>query len=156
MPSTGSSKARPVLRWQDWRIEPMRFGVRRRRRRPAGAILRWKSFSTPFSRSLCSASLADFEESRGPLASVYIFRHDNVFDTATPALDQCVPQQSRTRCPIGVPDCNRSAIHIQPLVGNSELVTAVQHLDRESFVQFPQSYLFLFDSSAFFLLGFCF
>ena len=49
------------------------------------------------------------------------------------------PTQARAAHAVGVADRDRAAVDVEQIVGDAELVLAVEHLDRERLVQFPQA-----------------
>src|SRR5690242_1660958 len=100
---------------------------------------RWKNHLRP-GRSASSGfrKSNDLKQTRGPLASTHTHRNDDVLDSPSAALNQGVPCQASAADTVWVPNRNCAAVDIEPVVGNAELVRAIQHLHRKSFVQLPQ------------------
>ena len=67
---------------------------------------------------------------------------------ATLAFDQCVTDQPAATYAVGVADCNGTAIDIEPIIRNAELVATVNDLHGEGFVQLPQVDVFDFQAGA--------
>src|SRR5215472_9733018 len=65
--------------------------------------------------------------------------HHGPPDTAPLALDQRVADHARTRHPIWVADRDRAAVDIVPLGIDAEPVSAKESLNRECFVELPQT-----------------
>ena len=80
----------------------------------------------------------DFEQTRRAHSAADAHGDDDMFRAAALAFDQCVARQTCAAHSVGVADRDRAAVHIQDLVGNAELVLAIEHLDREGLVQLPQ------------------
>ena len=64
---------------------------------------------------------------------------DDIFGAAALAFDQRVAGEARARHAVGVADRDGAAVDVEDVVGDAELVAAVEHLDRERLVQFPQA-----------------
>ncbi len=62
-----------------------------------------------------------------------------IFHAAPLALDQRVTGEPRARHAVRMPDGDRAAVDIEPIVGNAQLVAAVDDLHRERLVQLPQA-----------------
>src|SRR5690606_37954281 len=64
---------------------------------------------------------------------------DHVFHAAALPLDQGVPDHAGARHAIGMADGDRAAVDVQALIGNAELVAAVDHLHGEGLIQLPEA-----------------
>src|SRR4051794_28654154 len=79
-----------------------------------------------------------FEQSRGAHAAADAHRHHRELRAAPLAFDERVPGKPRPGHAVRMADRDRTAIHVEPVVGNAELVAAVDDLDRERLVELPQ------------------
>jgi hypothetical protein len=84
----------------------------------------------------CKAS-DHLEQSGGTHATTDAHGHHHVLDAAAPALDQRMTDQAAAGHAIRVTDRDLSAVYVQALVGNAELVAAIDHLHRKGLVQLP-------------------
>src|ERR1043165_8028154 len=82
--------------------------------------------------------LHDFEEPRGAHAAADAHRDHREFRTAPFALDQRVPGEPRAGHAVWMAERDRPAVHVEPVIGDAELVAAVDHLHGEGLVEFPQ------------------
>ena len=85
-----------------------------------------------------SERLHHLEQAGCAHAAADTHRDDNVPGAATPTLDQGVADQTRARHPVRVADRDRPAVDIEDLIGDAELVTAVESLHGKRLVEFPK------------------
>src|SRR5262245_31173995 len=76
-------------------------------------------------------SSSDFEESGSTLPAPDAHRHDHVLHAPALAFDQRMPDQPRAGDAVRMADRDRAAVHVERIVGDAELVAAIDHLDRE-------------------------
>src|SRR6185436_10443539 len=79
-----------------------------------------------------------FEETGGAHAAADAHRYDHKLRLATLALDECMADEARAAHPVGMAERDGAAVHVEALVRDADAVAAVNHLDREGFVQLPQ------------------
>src|SRR5579862_9552488 len=77
------------------------------------------------------ALLHDLEEARGAHAAADAHGHDDVLGLAPAALDEDMAGAARAGHAEGMADRDRAAVDVQLVVGNAELVAAVEHLHGE-------------------------
>src|SRR5438552_11953938 len=80
----------------------------------------------------------DFKQTRRAHAAADAHCHHAVFRFAPPALDQEV---AREPCPghaVGMTDGDRTAIDVELVRINAELVAAIDHLHRVGFIELPE------------------
>ena len=63
---------------------------------------------------------------------------DHVLRAPALALDEGVADHARARHAVRVADGDGAAVHVEPVIGDAQLVAAVHHLHREGLVQLPQ------------------
>src|SRR5262249_7003936 len=73
---------------------------------------------------------------------------DNVAHSAAAALEQSVADQPRTADSIRMSDGDRSAIHVEAIVGNAQPIRAIQNLHGECLIQLPETDILDVESSA--------
>src|SRR5258708_34737995 len=78
------------------------------------------------------------EQAGGAHAAADAHRDDDVLGLAATALDQGVAGAARAGHAEGMANRDRAAIDVELVVGNAELVAAVEHLHREGLVQLPE------------------
>src|SRR5690242_18576014 len=83
-------------------------------------------------------SMGDFERSGGTPAAAAAHGADGMFRLAPPALDQRGAGQASTGHAIGMADGNRTAVDVELVRVDAELVAAIDHLHREGFVELPE------------------
>src|SRR3954451_9669861 len=83
-------------------------------------------------------ALDDFKQPRRPHAAADAHRHHHQLRAAALAFDERVADQARTRHAVGMADRDGAAVHVEPLIRDTELVAAVDHLYRERLVQLPE------------------
>ena len=71
-------------------------------------------------------------------AAAYAHGHANALRAAAFTFDQRVAGQALPSDAIGVADSNRTAVDVELVHRNTQLVGAVQHLHGEGFVEFPK------------------
>src|SRR4051812_31891052 len=79
-----------------------------------------------------------FEQAGGAHPTTDAHRDHDELGAAAPALDERVPGETGARHPIGMAERDGAAVHVEPLVGNAQLVATVDHLHGEGFVELPQ------------------
>src|SRR5665213_3185625 len=85
---------------------------------------------------LASAS-PHLEETGGTHAAADAHRDDDVFDVAPLAFQERVHRHAGAAQAVRVTDRDRAAVDVEALVGNAQLVAAVDGLHGEGFVEFP-------------------
>src|SRR5271168_2447277 len=86
-------------------------------------------------RSSRARSVDDFKESRGSHTPTDTHGDNGVFGLAPATFDQSMASETRTGHAIGMPYCNRTAVDIELLGIDTELVAAVDYLNGERFVE---------------------
>src|SRR5262245_29141709 len=82
--------------------------------------------------------LHDLEQAGSAHAAADAHGDDHVLGPAPAAFDQDVAGAARAGHAEGMADRDRAAVDVELLVGNAELVAAVEHLHREGLVQLPE------------------
>src|SRR5262245_12872393 len=82
--------------------------------------------------------LHDLEQAGSAHAAADAHGDDHVLGLAAAAFDQDMAGAARAGHAEGMADRDRAAVDVELLVGDAELVAAVEHLHREGLVQFPQ------------------
>jgi len=72
------------------------------------------------------SALNDLEQRRGALPSTHAHRHDDVLDASPAPFDQSVADQASAAYSIGMSNGNRSAVDIEPVGRDAELVGAMK------------------------------
>src|ERR1700738_1527398 len=78
------------------------------------------------------------EQAGGALPAADAHRDHHEFGTAPLAFDERVSGETCTADAIGMTHGNGTAVDVQPLIGNAQLISAIEDLAGERFVQFPQ------------------
>src|ERR1700733_5971795 len=86
-----------------------------------------------------SVRLGDFEQSGRAHAAADAHRHHDIARAAAFALDQGVTGHARAAHAIRMADRDRAAVDIELVVVDAEPVAAVENLDCEGFVEFPEA-----------------
>jgi hypothetical protein len=81
----------------------------------------------------------NLEQSGRAHAAADAHRDDDILGAAALAFDQRRGRSARAGHAVGVADRDRAAVDVEPVVGDAELVLAVEHLHREGLVQLPQA-----------------
>src|ERR1700716_4057778 len=92
-------------------------------------------FNSNNSRTPISSHL---EQAGGALPAADAHRDDHQFGAAALAFDERVSGKTGTADPVGMTHGNGAAVDVQPLIGNAQLISAVEDLAGEGLVQFPQ------------------
>src|SRR6185295_8763488 len=102
---------------------------------------RFSSLDThpPHRRNEASCQLNYFEQTSSTHASADAHGYNDVRCAAAFALDQCVSDEAATSHPIRMAHCNRTAVDVQPVIGDTKLVATVNHLHSKRLIQFPQA-----------------
>mmetsp|Transcript_21061 Transcript_21061/g.81578 ORF Transcript_21061/g.81578 Transcript_21061/m.81578 type:complete len:451 (-) Transcript_21061:3205-4557(-) len=85
-----------------------------------------------------SGSLEHFEHAGRAHAAADAHRHADTLGTAALAFDEGVAGQALARHTVGVADRDRAAVDVELVHRDAQCVGAVQHLNREGLVEFPQ------------------
>src|SRR5262245_59372166 len=80
-----------------------------------------------------------FEQARRAHAAADAHRHHHQLGAAALALDQRVADEARAAHAVGVAERDRAAVDVEALVGNADVVAAIEHLYRERLVQLHRS-----------------
>src|SRR5882757_8065178 len=83
-------------------------------------------------------SIHHLEQAGRAHAAADAHRHHDVLGLAAAALDQSMAGAARAGHAEGMADRDRAAVDVELVVGNAELVAAVEHLHGEGLVQLPQ------------------
>src|SRR5688572_14887411 len=88
--------------------------------------------------SLPCMVLVHLEQPRRAHPAADAHGHDDVLDTAPPPLDQRMAHEARSAHAERVPDRDRAAVDVEPLVVDPETIATVERLHRKSLVQLPE------------------
>src|SRR6056297_3341890 len=80
----------------------------------------------------------DFEQTGGTLPAADTHRHHTPFRPTASPFEQEMPGHPSTRHAVGMTNRNRPAVHVQTVVRNAKLVTAIEQLGGKGLVDFPQ------------------
>src|SRR5271169_1447991 len=83
-------------------------------------------------------SVDDFKQTRRAHAAADAHGHHAVFRLAPPPFDQEMAGQSRAGHAVGMADRNRTAIDVEFVRIDAELVAAINHLNRIGLVELPE------------------
>src|ERR1700735_849499 len=89
-------------------------------------------------RAVAAALLNHLEEGRGAHAAADAHRDDDELDVAALAFQEHMHRHARAAEAIWVTDRDRAAVDVEALVRNAQRVAAVDRLDGERLVEFPQ------------------
>src|SRR3954467_670373 len=79
-----------------------------------------------------------FEKTRRAHPAADAHRHHHQLRLAPLAFDERMADEARAAHPIGMAEGDGPAIDVESLVRNAHTIAAIDHLDREGFVQLPQ------------------
>src|SRR5262245_34381991 len=96
-------------------------------------------FSSGLKRRSMSLSSDDLEQARGTLAAADAHGDDGVLDATALALDEGVAGHACAAHAVGVADGDGAAVDVELVLGDAELVAAVDDLHREGLVELPQA-----------------
>jgi hypothetical protein len=100
-----------------------------------------KGILTPKPRVPSWGTAAGFEQAGCAHAAADAHGDHHVLHAAAPTLDERMPDQARTRHAVGVAHGDGAAVDVEPVVGDAQLVAAVDDLHGEGLVQFPQAHI---------------
>src|SRR4051812_33570080 len=89
-------------------------------------------------RSLLDDCLHDLEQAGRAHTAADAHRGDDVFDAPSLSFDERVTHHASARHSEGMTDGDRTAVDVEALHRDAELVAAVHRLARESFVELPE------------------
>src|SRR3954449_6890402 len=118
------------------RIAGGRFSLKKLRtssRNASSSSVKRRSMAVP-----PESPLVDFEQAGGAHAAADAHRHDYAFRAAAFTFDESMPRHPRAAHSIGMADCDCAAVDIELFRIDAEPVAAINDLDGEGFVQFPQ------------------
>src|SRR5262249_47487224 len=84
-------------------------------------------------------SRGDFEQTGRAHTATDAHGDDHVLDAAATAFDQGMTDHACTRHAEGVTDSDRTAVDVEAILRNAQLIAAVQNLTGKGFVEFPQA-----------------
>src|ERR1700678_239311 len=116
-------------------ISPRPCAICRPRPREPPVTRTTLSFSSNSSRTPISNHL---EQPGGTLAAADAHGDDHQLGATPPTFDERVSGEARAADPVGMTDRDGTAIDVQPLVRNAQLIAAVKYLTGEGLVQLPQ------------------